>query len=353
MKKIRKIWFQIQDSKQWLLVILLMEFIFIFLAWLAYPEEFWTLLGLMLLLSIAAAIVPLLFLILREQRIETSFQEFLTQPDQEHEERLCQYIPKTNRPYIRKIGLLLRENQDELNNQLIQLKDYQTYIEEWVHEIKKPLSVLTLVLDNREEEMSPLVKQRMLHVKNEIHDDVEKILYFARLDAVHKDYLFRPVDLWDVCREAVNEQRPLLEEFSFEIDFIGNTKEVISDQRNLLFILSQIISNSVKYTGKTKQKPSIQFQLEEKKESDQIVLKIQDNGPGVAPEDLPFIFDKGFTGAKTDYGRRATGMGLYLVKRVGNELAIDLAAESREEGLSISIVFPRVSSHSKKQNTTF
>ena len=94
----------------------------------------------------------------------------------------------------------MRSHQVELNKQAIELVDYENYIEGWVHEIKKPLSLMTLVLDNRSEEMSPLVRQRMLHIRNQMLGDIERILYFARLGATHKDYIFESINLLSFCK---------------------------------------------------------------------------------------------------------------------------------------------------------
>src|SRR5699024_9476685 len=97
--------------------------------------------------------------------------------------------------YIRRMGSVIRSYQSELNDQIIELSDYENYIEGWVHEIKKPLSLMTLMLDNRSDEMSPLVRRRLLHVRDQALGNVEQILFFARLGAVHKDYIFEPLSI--------------------------------------------------------------------------------------------------------------------------------------------------------------
>ena len=113
----------------------------------------------------------------------------------------------------------------------------------------KPLSLMTLLLDNRKDEMSPLVHTRMLYVRDHTRQDIEQILYFSRLGATHKDYFFEPLSILETCREAVEDNLTLLEEAGFSVEYTENDYQVISDKKGLMFILGQIISNSVKYAG--------------------------------------------------------------------------------------------------------
>lgn len=333
----------LSSSKLWLLVLFCADILFIFFAWLAYPESFQALVGLMIFVTLATIVLPLAILFGKQKPMEDAFHDFIAEPDEKHEYVLCQVSPMTLRPYIQELGRLIRANQAAMNDNIIQLTDYERYIESWVHEIKKPLSLMTLVLDNRSNEMSPLVRQRMFHARDQMLGDVEQILYFARLGAVHKDYFFKPLVLLDVCKETVEDNRTLLEESHVTLDFTGKELEVVSDQKGLAFILSQVISNSVKYAGKNQRKPLLQFEVKYDKALAQIILNISDNGPGVPCADLPFIFDKGFTGEKGNYLGRATGMGLFLVQRMAHDLAVSLEAKSKpDSGLTISLIFPDV-----------
>ena len=89
------------------------------------------------------------------------------------------------RPYIHELAHHLRMQEGYVNEQQLKVANYESYIENWVHEIKKPLSLMTLLLDNRKDEMSPLVHTRMLYVRDHTRQNVEQILYFSRLGAVH------------------------------------------------------------------------------------------------------------------------------------------------------------------------
>ena len=111
---------------------------------------------------------------------------------------------------------------------------------------------MTLLLDNRKNEMSNMVHQRMLYVRDQTRQDIEQILYFSRLGATHKDYYFEKISLKSICQESIEDNRTLLEEAGFSINYSGNENVVVSDKKGLMFILGQVISNSVKYTTKKK-----------------------------------------------------------------------------------------------------
>lgn len=343
MKWIKKICDCFNAYKLWFLILIATNLLFIFLAWLAYPETFKVLVGLMIVFTLAMISLSVFIVIRKQKIIEAAFQDFLLEPNETNEEILCQVSPKIHWSYIRRMGSVMRSYQSDLNDRSIELADYENYIEGWVHEIKKPLSLMTLVLDNRSDEMSPLVRQRMLHVRNQMLGDVEQILYFARLGAAHKDYIFEPISLLGFCKGTIENNQTLLDESAFRIQFIGEEMEVLSDRKGLAFILGQIIANSTKYVTQNQDSPILKFETVYDKVNDQIVLNISDNGPGVSEEDLAFIFDKGFTGGRGAYTRQATGMGLFLVSKMAYDLAIKLDAKSDiDSGLTISLIFPNV-----------
>ncbi|CAK7051730.1 sensor histidine kinase [Tissierella carlieri] len=343
MKLIKQIYDCFNAYKLWFFILIIINLLFIFLAWLAYPETFKILVGLMIVFSLAMISLAVFIIIRKQKIIEAAFQDFLFEPNEVNEEILCQVSSKAYWVFIHRIGSVLRSYQSKLNDQVIELTDYENYIEGWVHEIKKPLSLMTLVLDNRNDEMSDLVRQRMLHIRDQMLGDVGRILYFARLRATHKDYIFESINLLAFCKQTMEEHQTLLDESGFQIQFIGEEMEILSDRKGLAFILEQIIFNSTKYVEQNQENLILRFETVYDKVSGQIILHISDNGPGVSEEDLPFIFDKGFTGGRGTYTRQATGMGLFLVSKMAYDLAIQLDAKSElGSGLIISLIFPNV-----------
>lgn len=343
MKWIKQIFDCFHAYKQWFLIFITTDLLFIFFAWLAYPETFKVLVGLMIVFTLAMISLSVFIIIRKQKIIEAAFEDFLLEANETNEEILCRLSPKTYWPFIRRMGSVIRSYQAQLNEQVIELTDYENYIEGWVHEIKKPLSLMTLVLDNRSDEMSPLVRQRMIHIRDQMLGDVGRILYFARLGATHKDYMFEPIDLLAFCKQTIEHHQTLLDESGFQIQFIGKEREILSDRKGLAFILEQIIANSTKHVAQNQDSPILKFETVYDKGSDQTILHISDNGPGVPQEDLPFIFDKGFTGRRGTCTRQATGMGLFLVSKMAYDLAIQLDAKSAlGSGLTISLIFPHV-----------
>ena len=250
MRKLRTLLTYISSNRIWLVTLACLELFFVFLAWFAYPENFLSLVGLMIFVSLAALILPLVISSYKRKKIDIAFRCFLLEPDDRNEYLLCESVPASMRPYLRELGQHLRTQQEYGKEQKLKIADYENYIEKWAHEIKKPLSLMTLLLDNRKGEMSPLVHTRMLYVRDYARQSVEQILYFSRLGAVHKDYCFEQLSVLETCREAVEDNFSLLEEAGFSVVYTGDDRSAVSDKKGFMFILGQIISNSVKYAGK-------------------------------------------------------------------------------------------------------
>ncbi len=141
-----------------------------------------------------------------------------------------------------------------------------------------------------------------------------------------------------IQRQVLEDYQPLLEEKKFQVSLCLPEDAVYSDRRGLSFLLCQIISNAIKYSGK---EPKLK--LESCQKDGRYLLKIQDNGIGVPLCDLPYIFEKGFTGGSGEGRKKATGMGLYLAKEIAKELNISLHAGSPEgQGFEMQVSFPIV-----------
>lgn len=342
MKKIRTILRFLYSFRLWLFSLTFVCLLFVFLAWVAYPEAFTSLIALMVFVAVAAFIIPLAIHIKRQKKAEEVFLTFLLEPDEQNEHLLCEASLLYLHPHIRQLGSHLRKQQADMEKYAIQVTDYESYVESWVHEIKRPLSLVTLMLDNRRDEMSPLVQARMLHARDLIRQNVEQILYFSRLGASHKDYFWEPLSVLSVCKESVQDNRALLDEAGFNLTFNGDDCQIVSDKKGLMFIFGQLISNSVKYATKQKT-PALCFDMQEDASDGQITISIRDNGSGIPASDLPFVFDKSFTGERGSYLSRSTGMGLYLVQKMAADLAIELKITSQlGDGTTVSLAFPKV-----------
>lgn len=320
----------------WLLLLLCMDIFSVLLLWLSDARSFRALSAVILLTSLL--LFGTLFFVLDhfEQKKKQTFLDFLTEPDNYHEEKLLKTLYASEADAIRLLGRILREKESACSKLENDLADYEEYVEEWVHEVKTPLSLLTMILDNRKEEISAPVLYKLDYIRSKLWEDVTQILYYARLKGTQKDYIFESVNLCACIKEVLEDYRPLLTEKQFLIDNQIDSFSVFTDRRGIRFILSQIISNAVKYSCDT---PKLTITLEHTHHAD--ILSIQDNGIGVRSCDLPYIFEKGFTGETADNRKKATGMGLYLSKKMADDLGLHMDVQSEwKKGFKISILFP-------------
>ena len=160
MNKLKILLIYISSNRVWIITLACLDLFFIFLAWLANPDYFINYAALIIFVSFAALAIPLAISIRKRNKADAIFRRFLLEPDDTNEYLLCEAVPAVIRPLICELGKHLRTQQEYINEQKITVTDYEHYVENWVHEIKKPLSLMTLLLDNRKDEMSPLVHTR-------------------------------------------------------------------------------------------------------------------------------------------------------------------------------------------------
>ena len=234
------------------------------------------------------------------------------------------------------------ELEQQQKQSMQEQKEYEDYIEAWAHEVKIPLSLMTLVLENREEDMSAPVYEKMNYTNRKMQDYVTQILYYARLKAVHKDYVMEKVSLEEICEDVVEEYTEYVDAQSIEWRVQVGKEQVLTDCKGLHFMLEQILNNACKYRDAGKETSYIEMTTVV--EENRIWLQIKDNGLGAEEAELPFLLDKGFTG-KTVMGQaKATGMGLYLVAQMAKDLSLYIDIESKVgEGFIIRIGFPVIS----------
>lgn len=333
----KRIWYILQPYYPWLLALLGTDCLSACVLWLADVRAFHALIGFIILAGILLS-ASVLFLVYRQDQIRRElFRSFLSNPDACIEKQLLALMSHEEGKNIRLLASVLRAYKTEAGRMESALQDYEEYVESWAHEAKTPLSLLTMLLDNRSNEISPSLKIKLDYVRNQFQEDITQMLYYARLKSSTKDYRFEEIDLKDCLEDVLEDYAPLLEEKQFLILNQLQTETVYTDRRGLTFMLSQIISNAIKYSSRH---PVLTISIEQ---SDSCaVLSIEDNGSGVKEHDLPYIFQKSFTGDSADRRKKATGMGLYLTKKMSDSLNLHLEAASRwGEGFKISILFPK------------
>ena len=327
----------------WLLLLLFIDSFAVLLLWLSDAKALAPLSIVILLTSVLLFLIIFFVLYHLESKRKQVFLAFLTDPDSCHEENLLKTINASDSDAICLLGNVLRQKELSCRKTESELSDYEEYIEIWAHEIKTPLSLLTMILDSRSEEISPSVHFKLDYVRNQMQEDINQILYYARLKSVQKDYLFESVNIRSCIEEVLDDYMPLLTERQFLIQNHVPSIPVFTDYRGIHFILSQIISNTVKYSMSD---PELIISLEHSQTAD--ILSIQDNGMGVRSCDLPYIFEKGFTGETSDNKKKATGMGLYLSKKMADDLNLHLEVQSEwKKGFKIFITFPIIKDKTK------
>lgn len=222
---------------------------------------------------------------------------------------------------LRKVGSSAIEEIHKIEDEQ---KEYEDYIEQWIHEVKTPITSIHLLLENRISE-NPGLKKDLNVELSRLENDVELALYYARSEQIYRDYLIQKLNVRKVLLKVVNKNRTVIMNSSVAIDLdCDEALYAYGDEKWLVFMLTQVLLNAIKYKAEADAK----VVMRAKRDNKRIVLNIIDNGKGIKKEELPRIFDKGFTGSNGRDNEKSTGMGLYLVHKLCEKLEIDIEADS-------------------------
>ncbi len=223
------------------------------------------------------------------------------------------------------IKLICEEHNGFRSNASKAYFDMVDYYTVWAHQIKTPIASMRLNLQNEDSALSRKLTADLFRIEQY----VEMVLTFLRLNSESTDYVIKECDLDSIIKSAVKK---------FSHDFIGKKisliytptdTKVITDEKWLSFVIEQVLSNALKYT----KSGSITISLSEEKK-----LSVRDTGIGIAPNDLPRIFEKGYTGFNGRSNKKASGIGLYLCKRICTNLGYAITAESEiDKGTVITV----------------
>lgn len=208
--------------------------------------------------------------------------------------------------------------------------EYKEYIEQWIHEIKTPITAMKLLCENNQ---YPFTRELLVELEKTTRY-TEQALYYARSEHTEKDYAIHEIRLFDIVHNAIADNKYLLTKNNVAVNVSEFGHMIFSDEKWVRFILDQLIINAVKY--RTKQ-PQICFYS--KQLNDQVCLYVEDNGIGISANDLPRVFEKGFTGENGRVRQNATGIGLYLCKRLCDKLGIGIELVSDTSGTTIILSF--------------
>lgn len=229
--------------------------------------------------------------------------------------------------------LKLETSKVEMQQQTVNLLNYQDELLAWVHEMKAPMTSMQLLMDQIEQTET---RERMESQWLRLYLLLDQQLHSTRLLTIEQDNRMENFDLQTVLIEEVKALRSWCFDKKIAIDLTDVDKIIISDRKWLAFIIRQILSNAVKYSH-----VGGEIKIYTTSQNEQVKLMIQDQGIGIKTEDLPRVFRKSYTGTIGRETSAATGMGLYLAKQSSASLNIKLEIESIEnEGTTVIIVFP-------------
>lgn len=217
-------------------------------------------------------------------------------------------------------------------------EDYKEYIELWIHEVKIPIAASKMIIENNKNEVTKSIDEELDKVENY----TEQALFYARSNAVEKDYIINKTNLKEIVNGAIlkNKTTLLNEKVSIELSNLKD-EEVYTDSKWAVFIINQIIQNAIKYSKKENKKIEISSQ----EKNDRVILYIKDNGIGIKKGEITRVFERGFTGENGRIiGQKSTGIGLYLCKKLCDRLGLGIELNSeKDKGTEVRIIFPKSS----------
>jgi signal transduction histidine kinase len=212
------------------------------------------------------------------------------------------------------------------------IDEFNKQLEELINSMR---SVIAVDCSSEYGEENPELTYKIEYIRARLSGSVDQMLQYARIKGERKDYLFEKLSLREVIDEVVEEYRPLLLEKNFTVINKVKDETIFADKCGLSYMLGQFVSNSIKYSADD---PRLEFYIEA---DDRLI--VEDNGIGVKKCDLPYIFERGFTGDSGRVRSKATGMGLYLAAKIAEDMNFELNVSSETgKGFRIVVQYPNV-----------
>ena len=227
------------------------------------------------------------------------------------------------RDYQMIIEKLKEEEKISRNRTLTDYNNMVEYYTIWAHQIKTPIASMRLKLQSDDSDLARKLNSDLVRIE----EYVEMVLTFLRLDSDSTDYVINEVELDSIIRPAIRKFKSDFIQKKLKVDYTSVDTKVLTDEKWLSFVIEQIISNAVKYTSSG----GITISM-----TSSGILCIEDTGIGITPADLPRIFENGYTGFNGREERSASGIGLYLCRRICDNLGHKISAES-EPGVGTKI----------------
>ncbi len=265
-----------------------------------------------LCLTIGSIIIIINFIQFLRRRIE---RRQLFENIQIMTQKLPEPINCTEADYVAIIERLREIMRDDLLRYQSERTDIMDYYTTWVHQIKTPISVMQMILQSEDTEEHRELSAELFRIEQY----AEMALTYLRLDSSSNDLVIKQYRLDPIIRGAIHKYAPQFIKKKIQLKYKGTDEIAVTDEKWLTFIIEQLLSNAVKYT----ESGYVEITVD-----DDLRLTVSDSGIGIAEEDVPRIFEKGFTGYNGRENSKSTGLGLYLTKKAADKLGHKLSASS-------------------------
>ena len=266
--------------------------------------------------AILCLVLGLAFLIFSFVRVKQR-HDVLEQLKERTAETIANF-PATNNicenDYKELVEIVRRESIENAQRGKLEFDDMVDYYTVWAHQIKTPISAMKLTLQNEDSEISRRLSIDLFRTQQY----VDMVLAFLRLGSSSTDYVFREHSLDEMIKLSVKKFAPEFIERHLTLEYEPIKKTVVTDEKWFEFLIEQLLSNALKYT----KEGSITISQKGN------YLSIKDTGIGISDTDLPRVFEKGYTGYNGRTEKGASGLGLYLSKRVAISLGIGIEIKS-------------------------
>lgn len=251
-------------------------------------------------------------------------REIIDEPNFEEGRILTRILEETDKAMIEKV-----------KEYKLSAEEYKEYIELWIHEVKLPIAAGKLVIENNKNEVTKSIYEEF----DKIEDYIEQALFYARSNTVEKDYFLKKTKLEEIINMTLRKNKTQFISNKVSVELQNIDQEVYTDNKWCVFILNQILANSIQYS-----KPDQKIiWMSAKEEKEKVILEIKDNGIGMKENEQKRVFEKGFTGTNGRIeGKRSTGIGLYLCKKLCDKLGMGIIFSSEiGKGTTVKLIFPK------------
>jgi len=317
------------ERRSWILLFVFVHALFIFIAYIDPSIPFSSILYIVFL----SLLIFVVFLIIRYHQ-ETTFYKSVKNWDDVYD---ASTVESAQRPFEKIVqDSILRQTEQTrktIDTYKIDLDQEKDELLSWIHEVKTPLTTMQLMLDRVNDDV---LKTQLMVEWVRIDLLLDQQLHQKRIPFIENDVFIERVSIKPLIYSEIKALQSWCMQKGIGFDVSLSVTDVLSDEKWLSFIIRQLLTNAIKYS-----EPS-DIKVRSYITNEQTRLDVVDAGRGIDPKDLPRIFDKGFTSTGGHRDTAATGMGLYLVKKVADTLLITVEVQSVQQGgTTFTLIFPK------------